>query len=220
MKSDKNALRLYVVTDRAWTGKESLLEQVEQAICGGATMVQLREKNLEEKAFQDEAREMKQLCGRYQIPFLINDRADIACLVDADGVHVGQHDQSAAEVRKMIGSSKILGVSVQTVEQALLAKEAGADYLGVGAVFPTETKNDAEYVTREVLREICRKSGLPVVAIGGITEQNAETLAGTGIVGIAVISAVFGQPDVAQAAKKLRRKADILSGEGTGGGRQ
>jgi thiamine-phosphate pyrophosphorylase len=208
MKFDEKNLLLYVVTDRSWTQCESLNDQVEMAIHGGATMVQLREKELDEEQFYQEARELKKLCEKYHVPFLINDRADIAQAVDADGVHVGQKDKNAAEVRRLIGRNKILGVSVQTMEQALQARKDGADYLGVGAVFHTDTKADADFVTPEVLHEICMESGLPVVAIGGITEKNVEMLSESGIAGIAVISAVFSQPDIEKAATMLRSKSE------------
>ena len=147
MNCDKKDLLLYAVTDRAWLGEQTLQEQVEQALRGGVTFVQLREKTLEEEAFYQEAVALKELCGRYGVPFVINDNVALACRVDADGVHVGQDDMEAGNVRAMIGPDKILGVSAQTVEQAVAAQNAGADYLGVGAVFSTSTKLDSCEVT-------------------------------------------------------------------------
>ena len=196
MNCDKKDLLLYAVTDRAWLGDKTLSWQVEESLKGGATMIQLREKHLDHEHFLKEAKEIKELCRKYQVPFLINDDVDLAVEVDADGVHVGQHDMEAGEVRKKIGPNHILGVSAQTVEQALLAQQAGADYLGVGAVFPTGTKDDADAVSIQTLGEICRAVNIPVVAIGGIGQHNVMQLAGSGICGIAVVSAIYAQPDI------------------------
>ena len=157
--------------------------------------------------FLKEAKEIKELCRKYQVPFLINDDVDLAVEVDADGVHVGQHDMEAGEVRKKIGPNRILGVSAQTVEQALLAQQAGADYLGVGAVFPTGTKDDADAVSIQTLGEICHAVSIPVVAIGGIGQHNVMQLAGSGICGIAVVSAIYAQPDIQNAASTLHALA-------------
>ncbi len=206
----KTSMKLYAVTDRAWTGKQTLLEQVENALKGGTTMVQLREKHLDEVSFYSEAVEMKALCARYNVPFLINDNVALACRVDADGVHVGQNDMAAGEVRAIIGPDKILGVSVQTVEQALAAQAAGADYLGVGAVFATATKQDACEVPLTTLKAICEAVDIPVVAIGGIHKDNIAQLAGSGIDGVAVVSAIFAADDITEACKTLRREADTL----------
>ena len=170
-------------------------------------MIQLREKHLDHEHFLKEAKEIKELCRKYQVPFLINDDVDLAVEVDADGVHVGQHDMEAGEVRKKIGQNRILGVSAQTVEQALLAQQAGADYLGVGAVFPTGTKDDADAVSIQTLGEICRAVSIPVVAIGGIGQHNVMQLAGSGICGIAVVSAIYAQPDIQNAASTLHALA-------------
>ena len=191
MNCDKKDLLLYAVTDRAWLGDKTLSWQVEESLKGGATMIQLREKHLDHEHFLKEAKEIKELCRKYQVPFLINDDVDLAVEVDADGVHVGQHDMEAGEVRKKIGPNRILGVSAQTVEQALLAQQAGADYLGVGAVFPTGTKDDADAVSIQTLGEICHAVSIPVVAIGGIGQHNVMQLAGSGICGIAVVSAIY-----------------------------
>lgn len=206
MKFDKHSLLLYAVTDRSWLGKETLSQQVEKALRGGVTFVQLREKNLEDSFFLEEAIEIKELCHQYQVPFLINDNVEVAISCGADGVHVGQKDLDAACVRERMGKDVILGVSAQTVEQAILAEQKGADYLGVGAVFPTSSKADAEAVSPETLRAICHAVTIPVVAIGGITKENAGQLAGSGICGIAVISAIFAQKDIVGAAKNLKTK--------------
>lgn len=207
MNCDKKDLLLYAVTDRAWLGDKTLSWQVEESLKGGATMIQLREKHLDHEHFLKEAKEIKELCRKYQVPFLINDDVDLAVEVDADGVHVGQHDMEAGEVRKKIGPNRILGISAQTVEQALLAQQAGADYLGVGAVFPTGTKDDADAVSIQTLGEICHAVSIPVVAIGGIGQHNVMQLAGSGICGIAVVSAIYAQPDIQNAASTLHALA-------------
>ena len=207
MNCDKKDLLLYAVTDRAWLGDKTLSWQVEESLKGGATMIQLREKHLDHEHFLKEAKEIKELCRKYQVPFLINDDVDLAVEVDADGVHVGQHDMEAGEVRKKIGPNRILGVSAQTVEQALLAQQAGADYLGVGAVFPTGTKDDADAVSIQTLGEICHAVSIPVVAIGGIGQHNVMQLAGSGICGIAVVSAIYAQPEIQNAASTLHALA-------------
>ena len=204
MKCDKADLLLYAVTDRNWLKEATLYEQVEQALQGGATFIQLREKELEKEQFLAEAIKLKQLCKQYGIPFVINDDVSVALEVDADGVHVGQRDMEAGEVRAKLGASKILGVSVQTTKQAILAERHGADYLGVGAVFPTGTKSDADKVTYEALSDICAAVSIPVIAIGGIDENNISELGGSGICGVAVVSAIFAQEDITGATKRLR----------------
>ena len=208
MNCDKKDLLLYAVTDRSWLNGRTLYEQVEEAIKGGVTFVQLREKNLDDTAFQQEAKEIKELCARFHVPFVINDNVDIAAEIDADGVHVGQSDMEAGDVRKKLGPDKIIGVSAQTVEQALRAQAHGADYLGVGAVFPTGSKADAVEVSHDTVREICRAVDIPVIAIGGITRENVIELKGTGICGIAVISAIFGQQDIEEAARTLKSRTE------------
>lgn len=204
MKCDKKDLLLYAVTDRRWLGGRRLADQVEEALKGGVTFVQLREKDLDEERFLEEAREIKELCGRYQVPFVINDNVDIAQAVDADGVHVGQSDMEAGDVRARLGQDKIIGVSAQTVEQALLAESRGADYLGVGAVFATGSKADASEMNHETVKAICQAVHIPVIAIGGITRENVGALAGTGVCGAAVISAIFAQEDVEEETRKLK----------------
>lgn len=201
---DKKDLFLYAVTDRTWLGEETLYQQVEKTLKGGATFIQLREKHLDDAAFLEEAVELKELCRRYHVPFVINDNVEIALKMDADGVHVGQSDMEAGNVREKLGPDKIIGVSAQTVEQAALAEQRGADYLGVGAVFPTGSKDDADDVSHETLKAICEAVSIPVIAIGGISRNNVMELAGSGICGIAVISAIFAQPDIEAATKELR----------------
>ena len=208
MNCSRESLLLYAVTDRKWLAPgERLADKVAEAIDGGATFVQLREKHLDRDAFVAEARELKALCAAHRVPFVINDDVSIALEVGADGVHVGQSDMEAGSVRDLIGPDRILGVSAETVEQALLAERRGADYLGVGAVFPTGSKDDAEAVSHETLAAICAAVKIPVIAIGGITLDNLPTLAGTGICGIAVISAIFGQPNERLAAAALAAAA-------------
>lgn len=197
-------LMLYAVTDRHWLGDETLYDQVKKALDGGATFVQLREKNLDRADFLAEALEIQKLCREYGVPFVINDEVSIAKDIDADGVHVGQSDMGAMDVRKILGPDKILGVSAQTVEQAMIAEKHGADYLGVGAVFATGSKDDADDVSHETLKAICEAVSIPVIAIGGITKDNIFELAGSGICGVAVISAIFGQKDIKKATEELK----------------
>lgn len=204
MKCDKKDLLLYAVTDRSWLGEQTLYEQIEEALKGGATFVQLREKELDEETFLAEAIEIQELCKQYNVPFVINDNVEIARSMNADGVHVGQSDMEAGNVRALLGEDKILGVSAQTVEQAILAEQRGADYLGVGAVFPTGSKADADDVSHETLRAICEAVSIPVVAIGGIGKHNVRKLSGSGICGIAVISAIFAAEDIKGATAELK----------------
>ena len=206
MKFAKEDLLLYAVTDRHWLKDETLENQVEKALQGGATFLQLREKSLDDDIFLAEAKEIQKLCKKYQVPFVINDNVDIALAIDADGVHVGQSDMEALDVRKRLEPDKIIGVSAQNVQQALLAQKHGADYLGVGAVFPTGSKDDAEDVSFETLKAICQAVDIPVIAIGGITKENVSELKGSGICGIAVISAIFAQKDIKAATKELKKR--------------
>ena len=209
MKSN-NYLELYAVTDRHWLGNQTLLEQVQEALDGGATCIQLREKQLDEENFLKEAIEIQKLCKEYHVPFIVNDNVEIAKDMHADGIHVGQSDMEALDVRKALGNDVILGVSAQTVEQAKKAEAHGADYLGVGAVFPTGSKDDAEDVSYETLKAICEAVSIPVIAIGGITQDNVKELAGSGIVGIAVISAIFAQQHITQATKDLKQATEQM----------
>ena len=205
MKCAKENLLLYAVTDRHWLDGRTLKEVVLESLEGGVTMLQLREKHLDEAHFLEEAKELQMLCRSWHVPFLINDNVEIALAMNADGIHVGQSDMAAGDVRKKLGDDKIIGVSAQTVEQALLAEKAGADYLGVGAVFPTSSKDDANEVTYETLKAICSAVSIPVVAIGGITQENVHQLAGSGICGAAVISAIYAKPDIKKAAAELKK---------------
>ena len=203
MKCDKHTMLLYAVTDRAWTGPMTLLQQAEAALQGGVTCLQLREKHLEDDAFLAEAREMAALCRRYRVPFIVNDRVDIALACGADGVHVGQDDMEVSAVRRMAGDKLMVGVSAHTVEEAVRAARGGADYLGLGAVFSTSTKADAGAMSRNTLKAICQAVDLPKVAIGGISAKNILELSGSGVDGVAVVSAIFGAPDPRRAAQDL-----------------
>lgn len=204
MKLTTEMMRLYAVTDRSWLRGQTLYEQVEQALNGGATLVQLREKELDEDAFMREAVDMARLCHRYGVPLLINDNVEIARRSGADGVHVGQDDMEATSVRSILGSDMIVGVTAKTVEQALLAQEAGADYLGSGAVFGSSTKLNAKPMTKELLGSICNAVSIPVVAIGGINRNNILELAGTDIDGVAVVSGIFAATDIEAECRHLR----------------
>lgn len=204
MKCADKDLLLYAVTDRYWLGERTLHDVVKESLDGGVTFVQLREKHLDQAHFLEEAKDLKMLCKSYNVPFVINDNVDIALEMDADGVHVGQSDMEAGDVRAKLGPDKIIGVSAQTVEQAVLAEKRGADYLGVGAVFPTNSKDDATDVSYETLKAICQAVSIPVIAIGGITKDNVEELSGSGICGIAVISAIYGQKNIKDAAANLK----------------
>ena len=206
----KKELMLYAVTDRHWLGDETLYDQVKKALDGGATFVQLREKKLDREDFLAEALGIQKLCKKYGVPFVINDEVSIAKDIDADGVHVGQSDMEAMDVRKVLGPDKILGVSAQTVEQAIIAEKHGADYLGVGAVFATGSKDDADDVSHETLKAICEAVSIPVIAIGGITKDNVSELAGSGICGVAVISAIFGQNDIKKATEDLKASVEKM----------
>ena len=207
----KQQLLLYAVTDRTWLSGRSLYEAVEESLKGGVTCLQLREKKLDTECFLEEARQLKPLCRSYGVPLIINDNVDIALKSDADGVHIGQSDGDIAATRARIGN-KILGVSASTVEEALEAERAGADYLGVGAVFPTNSKNDAERVSLSTLRDICNAVSVPVVAIGGITLDNVSLLTDSGVCGIAVISAIYAQKDIRNATERLKSKVEVCFG--------
>lgn len=211
MKASKESMLLYIVTDRTWLGENKLEDQVEAIIKAGATFIQLREKSLDFEDFVAEGLKIKTLTDKYQIPFVINDNIDVALAIDADGVHIGQSDMDVAAARALIGKNKILGVSAQTTEQALLAEKQGADYIGVGAVFQTSTKDDADAVSLETLKSICHAVSIPVVAIGGISEKNILRLKGSGVDGVAVISAIFAKPDVAAATHELLALAKELA---------
>ena len=206
----EKSLLLYAVTDRHWLGERSLYDVVRESLEGGVTFLQLREKDLGDADFFDEAVRIRDLAGEYGIPFVVNDNVEIAIRTNADGVHVGQNDMEAGDVRALIGPDKILGVSAQTVDQAILAEKHGADYLGVGAVFPTGSKDDADSVSFETLKAICEAVCIPVVAIGGITGDNVSKLAGSGICGIAVISAIYGQNNIYDATVSLKKAVEEI----------
>ena len=207
MKFSKDMLLLYAVTDRSWTQDQTLYDQIEAALKGGVTIVQLREKNLPEDEFVAEAIRVKELCIRYNAPLIINDNADVALKSGADGVHVGIEDTPVAELRQKVGKDFIIGATAKTVEQAQSAEKAGADYLGVGAVFPSPTKKNAIRITAEKLKEICSSVSVPAVAIGGISLDNVSEIKGCGMSGIAVVSAIFASDDIQKAASELKEKA-------------
>ncbi len=211
MKEDsiQQAMCLYLVTDQRWV-HHSFYEDIEEALKGGVTCVQLREKHMDNQSFIEEAKEVKKLCEKYHVPFIINDNVEVMLAVDGDGIHVGQHDMQAKDVRKRIGPNKILGVSVHSVEQAVSAYQAGADYLGVGAVFSTQTKDDAVVVDKQTLRDICDAVSIPVVAIGGIHHENIMALKDTGVAGVAVVSAILAQEHIQQSAIELKEQVLLL----------
>ncbi len=203
-------LRLYVVTDRAWVGKMTLPQQVEAALKGGATCVQLREKQLDEGDFFNEAFEIQKICRHYGVPFLLNDNVPLALRCGADGVHVGQDDMSARDARRILGVGKIIGVSAHDADEAKKAYADGADYLGCGAMFATSTKTNVRVRSRETLAAVCTAVPIPVVAIGGITRQNMLTIAGCGAAGVALVSAIFAAEDIENECRALRELAEKL----------
>lgn len=214
MKFTKDEIRqgmtLYAVTDRSWLGERTLAQVVEEVLKGGATFLQLREKELDQATILAEAREIQAIAARYHVPFVINDSVDIALACDADGVHVGQADLMGRDVRALIGPDKILGITANTVELAVAAERAGADYIGAGAVFGTTTKQNAKNLSLDTLKAICQAVSIPVVAIGGINADNLSQLTGTGAAGAAVVSALFAQKDPEKAARRLRALADKM----------
>ena len=211
MAINRETLRLYAVTDRAWVGRQTFLEQIEDALRGGVTIVQLREKHLDEDAFTTQAIQVRTLCRRYGVPLIINDNVDVALRSGADGVHVGMEDTPVAELRRRVGPDFLIGATAKTVAQARAVEAAGADYLGVGAVFPSPTKKNAIRITNEQLRTICTCVSIPTVAIGGIDRGNVLQLRGCGMDGIAVVSALFGAADIRAAAQELKKQADLVS---------
>lgn len=215
MRCDKKDMLLYAVTDRGWVGEMTLYEQVEAALKNGVTLVQLREKDLDEEAFLKEAIEMAKLCKSYNVPFIINDNVDVAIKCGADGVHVGQEDMEAGAVRKLVGDNMIIGVSAHNVEEAVKAAENGADYLGLGAVFNTSTKHNVGDMKYETLKAICDAVDIPKVAIGGISADNIMKLSGSGVDGVAVVSAIFAAKDPGRAAAELRKLSEkmVMSNE-------
>lgn len=210
MKCDPKDLLLYAVTDRHWLNGRTLVDVVKESLDGGVTMIQLREKSLDAGKFLEEAKELQALCRERHVPFIVNDNVDIAKAMDADGVHVGQDDMAALDARAKLGTDKLIGVSAHTVEEALLAEKQGADYLGVGAVFPTSSKSDVGEMSYETLKAICEAVSIPVVAIGGIGRENVSRLAGSGICGVAVISAIYAQKDIRAAAADLKTAVEEM----------
>lgn len=210
MNCTAEMLRLYAVTDRAWVGKLTLPQQVEAALKGGATCVQLREKNLADSSILAEAREISALCKQYRVPFILNDNVALAAQCGADGVHLGQEDMDPAEARRILGPDAIIGVSAHNVAEAKAAVAAGADYLGCGAMFATTTKTNVTALPKETLRAICAAAPVPVVAIGGISKQNLLSLAHCGEAGVALVSAIFAAEDIEKECRELRRLAAQL----------
>ena len=209
-KFDKSLLKLYAVTDRSWTGKQTLYEQVEAALKGGITLLQLREKDMPEEEFIKEAIEIKKLTDAYEVPLIINDNVNVCIQSGAAGVHVGQSDMQAMDVRRILGEDKIIGVTAKTVPQAQAALDGGADYIGCGAVFGSATKTDTNRISLEQLDLVCHATGLPVVAIGGINEKNIMELKGHDMDGVAIVSAIFAKEDIEQATKELKKLAESL----------
>ncbi len=209
MKWMQSMLKLYAITDRSWLKDETLFQQVEKALKGGATMIQLREKNLDDESFLQEATEIKELCHRYQVPLIINDNLEVAIRCDADGIHIGQDDISIEIVKEKF-PHKIIGVTAHNLDEALKAQKAGATYLGMGAVFPTSTKDHTIPLSLSNLKEITSIIDIPIVAIGGITLDNIDQLKGTGIEGVAVVSAVFKSDDIVGSTKQLLKAVESL----------
>ena len=203
MRFDKKYMHLYAVTDRAWTGNKTLYEQIKEALENGVTCVQLREKNLDEASFIEEAKKISVLCRQYNTPFIVNDNVNVAIASNADGIHIGQEDMGLKDVRKIVGENMIIGISAHTVEEAKFAQENGANYIGIGAVFETSTKNDVDVIPYEKVKSICDAVDIPKVAIGGINAENILKLKGSGIDGVAVVSAIFGAKDIGKATKEL-----------------
>lgn len=204
MKFNKEDLLLYAVTDRRFVKEDStLLKDIEKAIRGGATMIQIREKDMDQGAFIEEVKKAKKICDAYGVILIVDDDVQVTKQANASGVHIGQHDMSLKDARSILGDEFIIGVSCQTVEQAKEAELNGATYLGVGAIFQTNTKNDADDVSLQTLRNICDAVSIPVVAIGGIESTNINQLQDTHIDGVAIVSAIFDQDDIEQATRKL-----------------
>ena len=210
MRCDKKHMLLYAVTDRAWVGEKTLHQQVEAALRGGVTCVQLREKDMGDDDFLQEAKEIHALCRQYGVPFIVNDNVEVAVACGAEGIHVGQEDMAAGDVRRRVGDSLIIGVSVHTVAEAREAVRSGADYLGLGAVFPTSTKTDVNQMSNETLRAICDAVDVPIVAIGGINRGNIKKLAGSGVDGVALVSAIFSASDIETTCRELKKLAEEM----------
>ena len=211
----RKGMLLYAVTDQSWLKEDQMLFSVcEDVLSNGATFLQIREKDLDANAFEAEAAKLKELCRRYHVPYVVNDSVEIALAIDADGVHVGQSDIRGRDIRSLIGPDKILGISAGTVEEAIAAENAGADYIGVGAVFGTSTKKNARNLSVEKLQEICHAVSIPVVAIGGIHAGNLLELSGSGVDGVAVVSAIFAAADPGKATARLLELAKEMVANG------
>lgn len=210
MKFEKEQLLLYAITDRRYLRGRSLEEQVEEALRGGATMIQLREKDLSDQEFIEEAKALKAVCSGYGVPLIINDRVDVALEAGADGVHVGMEDESVGLIRKRVGQGFIIGSTAKTVQQARMAEIEGADYIGVGAVFPSPTKEKALGITLEEFKNITSSVSIPSVAIGGISRNNMVSLRGGGMSGVALISAIFSSDDIVKTVKELKKSAENI----------
>lgn len=210
MKLDKKDLLLYAITDSAWLNGRALKDVVKESLDGGATCIQYRQKHLDIEHFILEAKQLQQLCRAYHVPFIIDDNVDIASIIDADGVHVGQNDMCVEDVRKKLGPDKIIGASAHTVQEAILAEKMGADYLGVGSCFTTTTKEDAKSIDFQIVKDITHAVSIPVIGIGGITNENVRQLGGFGLDGVAVISAIYAQKDILQATKELKSSVEKM----------
>lgn len=212
LKLDKKTMRLYAITDRHWLNGESLIKQVEDVLKAGATFLQLREKDFTHTEMVNEAKEIKKITDKYNVPFVINDDILAAKEIDADGVHIGQSDMEYSKAREILGPDKIIGISAGNVQEAITAEKMGADYIGVGAVFHTSTKKDAKDMSRETLLAIANSVNIPIVAIGGITYDNMDYLKDTGVHGVAVISAIFGSGNPGKATENLLLKTKEVFG--------
>lgn len=210
MNFTKEQLNLYLVTDRHWLANRNLEDDVEKAILGGVTMVQLREKNIDNDSFIELAKKVKQVCNKYKVPFIINDNLEVALAVDSDGIHIGQDDLPASLVRQKIGPNKILGVSAHNLDEAIAAKKAGATYLGTGAMFSTTTKDNTTNLSIEQLQAITKNVDIPVVAIGGINYDNCLSLKNCNLAGIAVVSAIMAATNISEAASNLKKRAQVI----------
>lgn len=212
MNVRKEDMLLYGITDRSWLNERTLSEVVKESLEGGVTILQLREKDIDEKFFVEEAKELKTLCGQYNVPLIINDNVEIAKKIDADGVHLGQGDMDIEEARKILGPEKIIGITAKTIEQAKEAQMKGADYLGSGAIYTSGTKQNAKRLSVEELKSICASVEIPVVAIGGLTYENIDVLKDSGISGIAVVSAIYASTDIKTDTIKLKEKTRKMIG--------
>lgn len=210
MNFTKEQLNLYLVTDRHWLANRNLEDDVEKAILGGVTMVQLREKNIDNDSFIELAKKVKQVCNKYKVPFIINDNLEVALAVDSDGIHIGQDDLPASLVRQKIGPDKILGVSAHNLDEAIAAKKAGATYLGAGAMFSTTTKDNTTNLSIEQLQAITKNVDIPVVAIGGINYDNCLSLKNCNLAGIAVVSAIMAATNISEATSNLKKRAQVI----------